>query len=97
MFTVNRPALRSCGQVLELRAGLKVTSAGSSEREEKDWHVKPAGPLSVAAVMTVSPEAKWPRTWRRRCGVRSKCSVMFFPFKAGYSNQPPAGALFNPG
>ncbi|GAA1768554.1 hypothetical protein GCM10009712_15780 [Pseudarthrobacter sulfonivorans] len=59
---MKRPALRNNGQVLELRAGLKVTSAGSSEREEKDWQVNPAGPLSVAAVITVSPDAKWPRT-----------------------------------
>ncbi|MGX1163120.1 hypothetical protein RKD54_004029 [Pseudarthrobacter sp. SLBN-100] len=94
---MNRPASCSCGQVLELRAGLKVTRAGSSEREAKDWHVKPAGPLSVAAVMTVSPEAKWPRTWRRRCGVRSKCSVMFFPFETGNPNQPPLSGLFNRG
>jgi hypothetical protein len=48
--------------VLELRAGLKVTSAGSREREEKDWQVNPAGPSSAAAVITVSPDAKCPRT-----------------------------------
>jgi hypothetical protein len=35
MFTVNRPASRSSGQVPEVRAGLKVISAGSSDRDEK--------------------------------------------------------------
>lgn len=34
---------RSSGQVEDVRAGLKVTSAGSSDKDAKDWQVNPAG------------------------------------------------------
>lgn len=41
------------------RAGrLNITRDGSSDRDEKDWQVNPAGPSFVAAVMTVNPVAK---------------------------------------
>src|SRR3954471_4576655 len=67
-LTQNRPISRSRGQVVEVRAGAKTTSGGSSDRELNDWQVKPIGPSAVSAVTTVTPEAKWPRTSRIRRG-----------------------------
>ena len=40
----------------------KVTSRGSSESAAKDWHVNPAGPVSVVAATTTTPVAKCPTT-----------------------------------
>ena len=54
------PACRSTGQVLDVLAGLKVTSAGSRDNDANDWQVNPAGPPSVALVITVKPVAKVP-------------------------------------
>jgi hypothetical protein len=88
MLTVKRPAARSRGHVLEVRAGLKVTKAGSSESDEKDWQVNPSGPRFVSAVTTVNPEAKCPKTCRNLCDVGSRRSdIVIVPFQ-GLSSQP---------
>src|SRR3712207_3099788 len=79
MFTVKDPASRSAGQVPEVRAGLNVTRAGSSDNDAKDWHVKPAGPWRVALVMIVRPLAKVPKISRSRRGARSDVTVMGWP------------------
>src|SRR4051812_41603735 len=63
-LTQNWPISRSRGQVRDAREGAKATSGGSRESELKDWQVNPIGPSSVIAVITVTPEAKWPRTSR---------------------------------
>jgi hypothetical protein len=76
MLTVNEPAPLSTGQVVDVRVGLNVTSAGCSDRDAKDWQVKPAGPSGVDPVMMVSPLANVPKMSRSRLGARSEVTVM---------------------
>ena len=54
------------GQAREVLDGMKSTSGGSSETLEKDWQVRPTGSPADIEVMTVTPEAKRPRTSRKR-------------------------------
>jgi hypothetical protein len=56
---------------VEVTDGLNVTSGGSRDSEVKDWHVNPAGPVSVPAVTIVTPEQKLPMICRIRCGETS--------------------------
>ena len=63
-FTQNAPTSRIPGQVVELRAGAKLTSGGSSDSDANDWQVKPSGPAGPTAVITTIPVTKWPRTSR---------------------------------
>src|SRR5690349_18836030 len=65
-LTQKAPAERMRGQVTEVRATVKATSGGSSEREVKDWQVKPTGrPVAAStALMTVTPLPKCPSTAR---------------------------------
>src|SRR5881409_388316 len=67
-FTQNRPTSRMCGQVDDVRAGLKLTSGGSSDSDANDWHVKPSG-RSAIAVTTTTPVVNVPRTSFIRSGV----------------------------
>lgn len=41
MLTQNTPARAIRGQVVDVRATMKVTSGGSRDSEAKDWHAKP--------------------------------------------------------
>ncbi len=71
MLTQNTPARAIRGQVVDVRATMKVTRGGSRDREAKDWQAKPAGPppsSPAGAVMTVTPLAKLPRTARNSAG-----------------------------
>ena len=43
MFTQNAPAAAMRGQLVELRAGARMTIGGSSESAANDWQVKPDG------------------------------------------------------
>src|SRR5580693_1933066 len=70
MFTQNAPAWRIRGQLVELRAGARITMGGSSDRAAKDWQVKPTGSPSSSAVTTVIPVAKCPSTSRNRASSR---------------------------
>ncbi len=70
MFTQNAPALAMRGQLVELRAGARITIGGSSESAANDWHVKPTGTPSSSAVTMVTPVAKWPSTSRNRAWSR---------------------------
>jgi hypothetical protein len=54
----NRPPARIRGHVVDVRAGLKLTSGGSSDSEANDWQVKPSGPAGPLAVTTTMPDAK---------------------------------------
>ncbi|MEV7635871.1 hypothetical protein AB0N71_06760 [Pseudarthrobacter enclensis] len=62
-----------------MRAGLKVTRAGSNDNDANDWQVNPAGPCGVEPVITVNPLAKVPKISRSRRGVRSDVAVMCRP------------------
>src|SRR5689334_18357274 len=64
MLTQKVSAWRTFSQLAEERDGANVTMGGSSDREAKDWQVKPTGSRSRTAVMTVTPEQKWPSTLR---------------------------------
>ena len=55
---VNRPMSRIRGQVVEVRAGQKLTSGGSSDSDANVWQVKPIGPSGAIAVITVTPVPK---------------------------------------
>ena len=58
-FTQNVPASRIRRQVVDVRAGAKLTSGGSSDSAANDWQVKPSGsPSAVRAVTTTTPVAK---------------------------------------
>ena len=46
------------GQLVELRAGARITIGGSSDSAANDWQVKPTGSPSSSAVTTVIPVAK---------------------------------------
>ena len=63
-FTQNAPTSRIRGQVVEVRAGAKLTSGGSSDSDANDWQVKPSGPSGPAAVITTIPDTKCPSTSR---------------------------------
>ena len=58
MFTQNAPALAMRGQLVELRAGARITIGGSSDSAAKDWQVNPTGTPSSIAVTIVMPVAK---------------------------------------
>ena len=58
------------GQLVELRAGARITMGGSSESAANDWQVKPTGSPSSSAVTIVMPVAKWPSTSRNRAWSR---------------------------
>lgn len=61
MLTQNAPARAMRGQVVDVRATMKVTSGGSRESEANDWQANPAGPSGSSgswAVTTVTPVAK---------------------------------------
>ena len=64
MFTQKAPAAEIRGQLVEVLAGARATSGGSSESEVKAWQVKPTGRPSSIAVTTVTPVAKWPSASR---------------------------------
>ena len=53
------------GHVVEVFCGRKPTSGGSSETETNEPIVNPTGPSDPAAVITVTPVAKWPSTVRK--------------------------------
>src|ERR1700729_4224794 len=75
MFTQNAPALAMRGQLVELRAGHRITMGGSSESAAKDWHENPTGAPSSSAVTMVTPVAKWPSTSRNRAWSRPDMGV----------------------
>ncbi len=62
------PTARIRGHVVDVRAGARLTSGGSSESEVNDWQVKPSGPVALAAVTTTMPDTKWPSTLRITAG-----------------------------
>jgi hypothetical protein len=66
MFTQNVAAARRLGQVAEDRATQKATSGGSSDTDVKELTDRPRGWPPDRQVTTVTPVAKWPRTWRYR-------------------------------
>jgi hypothetical protein len=65
-LTPKRPMALIAGQVVEVRAGEKLTSGGSSDSDANDWQVKPTGPSALVAVITTTPDAKCPSTSRIR-------------------------------
>src|SRR6476619_7279616 len=67
-FTQNAPTARIRGHVVEVRAGARLTSGGSSDSDANHWQVKPNGPVGPAAVTTTMPETKWPSTSRSTVG-----------------------------
>jgi hypothetical protein len=67
-FTQKLPVSRIFGQLVEVTEGLNVTSGGSSDKDVKDWQVKPTGPAAVCAVTIVTPEQKLPMICRILCG-----------------------------
>src|SRR5580692_9803851 len=75
ILTQKLPALAMRGQLVELRAGARMTIGGSSERAAKDWQLKPTGMPSSSAVTMVTPVAKWPSTSRNRAWSRPDISV----------------------
>src|SRR6478672_2603765 len=67
-LTQNAPTARIRGHVVEVRAGARLTSGGSSDNDVNDWQVKPSGPSLPAAVTTTMPDTKWPSTSRITAG-----------------------------
>lgn len=60
------PAPRSLGQLDDRTPTQNATRAGSSDTEVKELTAKPTGFPEAIPVTTVTPVAKWPRTWRNR-------------------------------
>src|ERR1700729_1666065 len=75
MFTQKLPAWAMRGQLVEERAGHRMTMGGSRERAAKDWQLKPTGTPSSSAVTIVTPVAKWPSTSRNRAWSRPDMGV----------------------
>src|SRR5438309_1135591 len=50
------------------RSSATITSAGSSDTDEKALTVMPAGSSPSSVVTTLTPVAKWPMTSRNRSG-----------------------------
>ena len=86
------PTSRICGHVVDVRAGQKLTSGGSSDREANDWQVKPIG-CSAIADTTTTPVVNVPSTARMMCGVTSPTSFCFTPDDPTDRRQPPSGKL----
>src|SRR4051794_18574199 len=63
-LTQKWPAALILGHDDDVLAGQNSTNAGSSDRDVKDWHVRPTGAPPSMAVMIVIPEQKCPRTVR---------------------------------
>ena len=64
MFTQNAPVASIFGHEEEPLSGEEPDERRSSETELNDPTASPTGPSSAAAVITVTPVGKWPRTWR---------------------------------
>jgi hypothetical protein len=58
MLTVNEPALRIRGHVLELCAAQNKMSGGSSDTEVNEFAAMPTGSPPSIAVMIVTPVTK---------------------------------------
>ncbi len=87
-FTQNAPARAMRGQVVDVRATMKVTSGGFSESEAKDWQAKPVGPSVSRAVTTVTPLAKWPSTRRNSAGAIGSRSSSRTALRSGRGQRP---------
>jgi hypothetical protein len=70
-FTQKAPTGTISGQVVDVRAGRKPTSGGSSETETNDPTVSPTGPCRVVAVTTATPVGTCPITYRNRSDVNA--------------------------
>jgi len=68
------PSVRRRGQVVDERAGDRLTRGGSSDSELNDWQVNPAGPSSVTAV-TTGPAALVERTLEAGAHLREHVAI----------------------
>src|SRR5580700_7181441 len=68
MLTPSRGTSRSTGQVVDVCAMHKDTSAGSSDTEVKELAAMPTGMLSTTAATTATPDGKAPNTCRSHLG-----------------------------